>query len=241
MASTVRISGSRSPVHALHRKLTPSRSDPDFLYALVIHRASISGRDPLVHRIRVIVDQAVQVEQSNYTKIKYGLCRCNMANEKILEEMKLEYDRCIKRSGDLTKKSSILMSISGLLITLMIGFYQLQTDSLLSIFSASMMIVTVIFCVYSNLKDFLPYVLGKKIVTNGRTDFEKVNKWINLEQKKYYHDMIGEYAQRIDSAKRSNDLKLILFAIANVTFVSGLIMFAVPVLISVDSVPIPIA
>lgn len=153
-----------------------------------------------------------------------------MMDEKFLEEMKLEYDRCLKRSEDLTKKSSILMSISGLLITLMIGFYHPQTDSLFTVISAGAMILTVVLCVYSNLSTFLPSVIGKKFVTGGKTDLEKVYKWINLEQEKYYHDLIGEYARRIDSAKSSNDLKFNLFVKANMTFLSGLVIFAVPML-----------
>ena len=146
-------------------------------------------------------------------------------HEEFLEEMRLEYGRRYRASDSLTKKSNNLMVVSGIIATLVTGFYgslikldQLQIVDLLNPvwINVAAMILTVMLCANLNKIEFQRTVfLGSKLSDGSETDFLKIQSWIESKHDVYYTELIGKYVQCLKHAEdiietKSRNLSLII-------------------------------
>ena len=122
--------------------------------------------------------------------------------EEFLEEMRLEYDRRNQASESLIKKANNLMTVSGIIATLIMGLYgssydaegfQIFEPQSLILVSMVMMIVTVFYCVVSNRVEFQRTIfLGKNFLEHSMTSSKIIKSWTNSTRDDYHEALIDE-------------------------------------------------
>ena len=164
-----------------------------------------------------------------------------MMYEKFLEELRLEYDRRVTTSESLTKKSSDLMTISGIVAALITGFFgsfvsleQLQTNYLLYLvlIGVGLLISTVGLCAGLNKVESqrTPF-MGRNMIKGSKTDFKIVNSWVKQNEENYYEALIDEYVQCMKEAEKTNEIKSKWINRSLGVFIAGLSILPISLLI----------
>ena len=149
-----------------------------------------------------------------------------------IEELRLEYERRERASESLAKKTKDLLTISGIIATLMVGFYgsftnltEFQIDSWtsLSLFSVILMLLTVILCIWSNRVGFRQTVLlGSNLTKGSKTDFGIIKSWTKATKGDYYEAIIDEYVKCLKNAEEEIEHKATRLTVAMSVFTIGL-------------------
>lgn len=163
-------------------------------------------------------------------------------NVEFIEELRLEYERRERASESLTKKTKDLMSVSGIIAVLIMGFYgsfieptELQIDNWFNalLISECLMLLTVIVCTWSNKVEFQQTILlGSNLTKDSKTDFDTIKSWTKATKEKYYEAIIDEYVQSLKNAEEETARKATRLTIAIYIFTSGLILFPITLIIA---------
>ena len=155
--------------------------------------------------------------------------------EEFLEEMRLEYSRRSQASESLTKKANNLMTVSGIIATLIMGLYGSLYDvdeftilepSSLILVSMVMMILAVFYCVLVNKVEFQRTIfLGKNLRENSMTSSKIIKSWTNSRRDNYHEALIDEYVKCLYQAECAIEEKSTKLSNAIRIFLSGLIGF----------------
>lgn len=158
-------------------------------------------------------------------------------NKEFLDEMKLEYDRRVKTIESITTKSIALMTISGITAALVMGPYgslEVFDQSLANTYRIIGFIAVlspIALGIFMNVVDFRRAVFqGTSMIKNDKPNFEKLDDWINLEEKEYYHKLIGKYVQCLNHAEQAINKKLCWFVGGSTVFLCGLILLLIPII-----------
>ncbi len=156
-------------------------------------------------------------------------------NEEFIEELRLEYERREKASESLTKKTKDMMMVSGIIATVMIGFYGslaapegFQLDSSLNLLAIGslLMFLTIIICIYSNGAESQQTVLlGTHMMKGSKTDFGVIKSWTESAKEDYHEAIIDEYVKCLKSAEDEIKSKARLLNMINFIFFIGLVLF----------------
>ena len=154
-----------------------------------------------------------------------------------IEELRLEYEGRERASENLTKKTKDLMMVSGIIAALIMGFYgsfvkptEFQIDNWLNVLliSESLMLFTVILCIWSNKVEFQQTIfLGSNLTKDSKTNFAIIKSWIKATKENYYEAIIDEYVKCLKKAEEDIARKATRLTVAICIFISGLILFPI--------------
>jgi len=138
----------------------------------------------------------------------------------------------------LTKKANNLMTVSGIIATLIMGLYgSLYGDTEqftilgplgILLFSVIAMITVVIYCVMLNKVEFQRTVfLGKNLVDNSTPNPKTIKSWTDSSKDDYYEALIDEYVLCLHQDEDVIEKKSTMLSGAIRIFLIGLFGFAI--------------
>ena len=156
-----------------------------------------------------------------------------LLKKEFLEEMRLEFSRREMASESLTKKTTNLMTIAGIISAVLLGLYtpplEIKTDTLDwsdGIWgSVALLIITAGLCVVLNNVEFqkTPF-LGKKFLDkSGNIDLKIVKSWTNASEEDYYEILSEEYIKCLIQAEDVIETKSKKVMILTILFLIGLV------------------
>ncbi|MCY4490828.1 MAG: hypothetical protein OXC46_05110 [Thaumarchaeota archaeon] len=153
-------------------------------------------------------------------------------NVEFIEELRLEYERRVRASESLTKKTKDLMRVSGIIAVLIMGFYGLFIKPAefqigdwfnLLLISEVLMVITVIMCTRSNNVELQQTILlGSKLTKDSKTDFDVIESWTEATKDDYYKAIIDEYVKSLKNAEDEAERKATRLTMAIHIFRIGL-------------------
>ena len=157
-----------------------------------------------------------------------------LLKREFLEEMRLEFSRREMASESLTKKTTNLMTIAGIISAVLLGLYtsplEPEADTSLDWSdgiwgSVALLIITVGLCVVLNRVEFqkTPF-LGKKFLDkSGNIDLKILKSWTNASEEDYYEILSGEYIKCLTQAEKVIETKSKGLIILIILFLIGLV------------------
>ena len=150
------------------------------------------------------------------------------------EQVQLQFQRHMDAVDSLGKKSRDLMTVSGIITTILVGLYGqvFMTISLPLPYSISisigvfLMIATVVICVVTNRIEFKrnPF-LGEKLLDGDQLN-HVFKSWIELTEMEYYMALIEEYTKCLKEGEKTIEKKAVWLNISIILFVSGLVLIS---------------
>ena len=168
-----------------------------------------------------------------------------LLKREFLEEMRLEFSRREMASESLTKKTTNLMTIAGIISAVLLGLYtpplEIKTDTLDWLdgiwVSVILLITTVGVCIVLNkVEPQRTIFLGKKFLDrSGNIDLKIVKSWTNASEEDYYEILSEEYIKCLTQAEDVIETKSKLLTISIILFLTGLVSAPVFVGLSIST------
>lgn len=165
-----------------------------------------------------------------------------MLYEEFATEMRLQFNRHNDAAESLGKKAKELMTISGVILILLMGFNQFIFDVndestpllpyVLFFISIILMLITVGFCVWANSVEFQKNpILGKNLQKNGKLDLDIFNSWVKAKKEDFFEALTEAYVECLVQAENVIESKAKKVSIANYIFLVGLVLIPIIVVL----------
>jgi hypothetical protein len=171
-----------------------------------------------------------------------------MVNRLMLEELRLEFEREMDLKKTLEGKATSMITIAGIIVTLLFGFTTFSSSSLHNIITQSLgiplhfILIGVIGCIFSigfslwsiKLSNYaivstLEYFFDKE----GKRNEEEIAKYIDAEENQIIGGIISAYLNTNNIVSTENSKKAIKVKWAHRFLVSSIVSIAISIIIAI--------